>query len=80
MKDEFGFPPAEEHLTDYDCRYLYIYVQLLDSDHDSVNWKVTFEKIFGQIELKNERLAYEKYRALLKRAEWMVREGYRELM
>jgi hypothetical protein len=77
--DIFDGPPNTEKLTDYDRAHFKLYLRLLDSESDDVDWRKAAISLFGIDPIQEPDRARQIYEEHLARARWMTVTGYRQL-
>lgn len=73
-------PPASSRVTDYDLAHAVTYLRLLDARADGANWREVANIVLGLDPDADAERAERIHAAHLARAEWMAREGYRDLL
>lgn len=72
--------PTEPTLTDYDRRYLIVYVMLLDAVRDGVDRDEIAREILQIDPVVDADRAIRAYESHLARARWMSTQGYQHLL
>ena len=72
--------PTEPALTDYDRRYLIVYMMLLDAVHDGADRDEIAREILQIDPVAEADRAIRAYDSHLARARWMSARGYRDLL
>jgi hypothetical protein len=72
-------PPNTEELTDYDRQHFKLYLRLLDTEADDVDWRKAAISLFGIDPVREPERARQIYEEHLARARWMALTGYRQL-
>jgi hypothetical protein len=72
-------PPDAPSLTDYDRAHIGDYLRLLDAEAAGAGWNEAATVIFGADRPDDENTARAMHAAHLARAQWLARQGYREL-
>ena len=73
-------PPTGEIVTAYDLQHTTIYIRLLDAAADGADWREVATIVLGldpDAEPDRVRRIHDSH---LKRARWMTRSGYRQLL
>lgn len=73
-------PPQSEHVTDYDLAHSTTYLRLLDAQADGADWREVARIVLGLDPENDPNRSERTHAAHLARAEWMTREGYRDLL
>jgi hypothetical protein len=71
--------PKTRALTDYDRAHLTDYLRLLDAAAEQANWREVARIIFGLDPIAQPQRARAVYESHLARAQWLSRQGYRDL-
>ena len=72
--------PTEPVLTDYDRRYLIVYVMLLDAVRDGVDRNEIIREILQIDPVSEAGRAMHAYESHLMRARWISSHGYQHLL
>lgn len=70
--------PWSDTLTDYDLAHLVVYLRLLDAREDGASWQEAAKVILGRS--PPDPTAQRCWESHMLRADWMTRQGYRELL
>ena len=73
-------PPDSASVTDYDRLHLKLYLRLLDAEADGADWREAVFILFDLDPASDMARAERVYNAHLSRAQWMTRQGYRDLL
>lgn len=72
--------PWSETITDYDRRHLIVYLQLLDADATGASDEAMSKMVLGIDPMRGAQRARKVLASHLRRAKWMMNEGYRHLL
>ena len=72
--------PQDPSLTDYDRAHLADYLRLLDAAAQQAEWREVARVLFGLDPIAQPERAHTVYASHLARAQWLSRQGYRELV
>ncbi len=72
--------PWSEGLTDYDLDHLVVYLRLLDARREDADWREVALLVLHRDPSQDEPSAHACWESHLKRAEWMTRTGYKDLL
>ncbi|MDA7946078.1 MAG: DUF2285 domain-containing protein [Hyphomicrobiaceae bacterium] len=72
--------PSDEEITDYDRQCFKLYLILIDAEDSGAEWQEVYEDAFGTEIGENREEARAQYEAHLKRARWMTKIGFRQLL
>lgn len=73
-------PPASPRVTDYDLAHAVTYLRLLDAQADGADWREVARIVLDLDPTADSERARRVHDAHLARAQWMTREGYRDLL
>jgi hypothetical protein len=72
--------PWSETVTDYDRRHLIVYLQLLDADAAGASDEAMSKMVLGIDPMRGAQRSRNILASHLRRAKWMVSEGFRHLL
>jgi len=73
-------PPGSDQLTDYDHEHFATYLFLLDCSAGDMDWRDAMTQLIGDDAKTDPDKAKTMYDSHLARAQWMCRNGYRQLL
>ena len=73
-------PPDAADVTDYDLTHAKAYLRLLDADAEGADWREAATLVLGLDCIADPAGAQRVHAAHLARAQWMSREGYKQLL
>lgn len=72
--------PTDPTLTDYDRENLVLYLRLLDAAEEGADWREVARVLFDIDPAADPERARRMHQSHLERAQWLSREGYRDLL
>lgn len=72
--------PTGHTITAYDERHFVTYLRLLDAKAEGADWQEVAQIVLHRDPATDERRTYRCWQSHLKRAQWLSREGYREIL
>jgi hypothetical protein len=73
-------PPQIDTITPYDEQHLVTYLRLLDAEEEGAKWQEVAKIVFGLDPRTEAKRAQAMHATHLKRAQWMMTQGYRHLL
>lgn len=72
--------PTGNEITSYDERHFVTYLRLLDARAEGADWKEVAQIVLHRDPVADEMRTYRCWQSHLERAQWLSREGYRNLL
>lgn len=72
--------PTGNEITSYDERHFVTYLRLLDARAEGADWKEVAQIVLHRDPVSDETRTYRCWQSHLERAQWLSREGYRNLL
>lgn len=72
--------PTGNEITSYDERHFVTYLRLLDARAEGADWKEVAQIVLHRDPVADETRTYRCWQSYLERAQWLSREGYRNLL
>lgn len=72
--------PAGTEITIYDERHFVTYLRLLDAEASGADWQEVAIIVLHRDPSSDERRTHRCWQSHLERAQWLSREGYRDIL
>jgi len=72
--------PSGDVVTAYDEQHFVTYLRLLDAKAEEADWKEVVQIVLHRDPASDEMRAWRCWQSHLERAQWLSREGYRQIL